>query len=233
MPILGIKMPKMGMRLRKSGVTRLRGKGVRASRVSPTARIGLVDALFSKTQQRVLALIFGQPERSFFANELIELTKSGSGGVQRELRNLTESGLVTTTRIGNQKHFQANHAAPVFHELRSIVLKTVGLAEPLRAALASLADRIQFAAIYGSVAKRTDTASSDVDLLIVSDALTLEEVYSAVGPVERTLARKINPTVFTGDEFQRRRKIANSFVDKLLAGDHIVLLGDERGIAAA
>jgi predicted nucleotidyltransferase/predicted transcriptional regulator len=232
MPILGIKMPRMGMHLKKTEATRLRGKASKAGRTDPKIRTSLVDALFSTTQQRVLALLFGQPERSFFANEIIELTKSGSGGVQRELRRLTDSGLVTTTRIGNQKHFQANHDAPLYQELRSIVLKTVGLAEPLRASLATLADHIQFAAIYGSVAKRTDTASSDVDLLIVSDDLSLEQVYSAVGQVERELARKISPTVLTRDEFQRRRKAGNSFVNKVLAGEHIVLLGDEHGIAA-
>jgi predicted nucleotidyltransferase len=225
-------MPILGMRLKATKKTAVHGTATKARRTDPKIRTSLVDALFSTTQQRLLALLFGQPDRSFFANELIELTKSGSGGVQRELRRLTDSGLVSTAKIGNQKHFQANHSAPLFQELRSIVRKTFGLAEPLRVALAALAERIQFAAIYGSVAKRTDTASSDVDLLIVADDLTLEQVYSAVGPVERELARKISPTVLTAEEFQRRRKTGSSFVNKVLAGEHIVLLGDEHGIAA-
>jgi predicted nucleotidyltransferase/predicted transcriptional regulator len=233
MPILGIKMPKMGMRLKTTGKIRaVRTTTKRRSRI-PKSRPSLIDALLSTTQQRVLALLFGQPDRSFFGNELIELTKSGSGGVQRELRRLEDSGLVTAKRIGNQKHFQANHAAPLFHELRSIVLKTVGLAEPLRQALAPLAQRILFASIYGSVAKRTDTAASDVDLLIVSDDLTLEQVYSALSVVERSLARKISPTLLTVQEFQRRRKTGSSFVSKVLAGEHIVLLGNEDGTGTA
>jgi predicted nucleotidyltransferase len=205
---------------------------VRARRPVDDVRTSLIDALFSTTRQRVLALLFGQPDRSFFANELIELTKSGSGGVQRELRRLTDSGLVTTAKIGNQKHFQANHAAPVFQELRSIVLKTVGLAEPLREALVVFADRIRFAAIYGSVAKRTDIASSDVDLLIVSADLTLKEIYSAIAPVERFLSRKINPTVLTGEEFRRRREADGSFANKVLEGEHITGVGDEGELAA-
>jgi predicted nucleotidyltransferase len=233
MPILGIKMPKMGMHAKTTGKRTVRGGAIIAHRPDPNIRTSLVDALFSTTQQRLLALLFGQPDRSFFANELIELTKSGSGGVQRELRRLTDSGLITTSKVGNQKHFQANRAAPVFEELQSIVLKTIGLAEPVRAALTAFGKRILFAAIYGSVAKRTDTAYSDVDLLIVSDDLTLEQIYSAIAQTERDLARKINPTVLTREEFQKRRKTESSFVNRVLAGEHIVLLGDERGIATA
>lgn len=195
--------------------------------------MSLIDALFSKTQQRVLALLFGQPERSFFANELIALTKSGSGAVQRELGRLADSGLVNVTKIGLQKHFQANRAAPVFEELRNIMIKTVGLAEPLKAALAPLAEQIQFAIVYGSVAKGTHTASSDVDVLLVSNGLTLEQVYAAFAPVERTLARKISPTIYTAHEFQRRRRAGHPFVTRVLEGQHIVLRGDESGISAA
>jgi predicted nucleotidyltransferase len=207
-------MPKMGMHAKVTG----KRSAARPRRPVNDARMSLIDALFSTTQQRVLALLSGQPDRSFFTNELIELTKSGSGGVQRELRRSTDSGLVTTAKIGNQRHFQANHAAPVYQELRSIVLKTVGLGEPLREVLIVLADRIRFAGIYGFVAKRTGTASGDVDLLIVSDDLTLKEIYSAIAPVEGYLARKINPTVLTEDEFRRRREIDGSFVNRVLAG---------------
>jgi predicted nucleotidyltransferase len=233
MPILGTRMPKMGIQLKASGKSRV-ARTVTKSRVpAPKARTSLIDALLSTTRQRILALLFGQPDRSFFGNELIELTKSGSGGVQRELRRLTDSGLVTATRVGNQRHFQANRAAPLFQELRSIILKTVGLAEPVMQALAPLANSIAFASIYGSVAKQTDTAASDVDLLIVSDDFTLEQAHSALSAVERTLARKINPTLLTMEEYQRRRKVTNSFVSKLLAGDHIVLMGNEDGTGTA
>ncbi|MGB5496180.1 MAG: transcriptional regulator, partial [Sedimenticolaceae bacterium] len=119
----------------------------------------LADALFTTTQQRVLALLFGQPSRSFFASELIELTASGSGAVQRELKRLALSGLVTVTRIGKQKHYQANPDCPVFEELCALVRKTVAMVEPIREALAPLAKKIERALIYGSVVKGTDTAS--------------------------------------------------------------------------
>ena len=123
MPILGINIPKMGM---KSN--------------TPSMQTSLADALFSGTQQRVLGLIFGQPERSFYATELIGLTGAGSGAVQRELARLAQSGLVTVHPLGNQRHYRANPDSPIYVELCGIALKTVGLAEPLREALAPLAN---------------------------------------------------------------------------------------------
>ena len=123
----------------------------------------LADALFTTTQQRMLALLFGQPSRSFFATELIELTGSGSGAVQREFKRLASSGLVNVTRIGKQKHYQANPESPVFDELHGLVLKTVAMVQPIRQALEPLADRVVLALVYGSVAKGADTAASDID----------------------------------------------------------------------
>jgi predicted nucleotidyltransferase len=187
----------------------------------------LADALFTTTQQRVLALLFGQPERSFFATELIGLARAGSGAVQRELKSLVESGLVTVVRVGNQKHYQANQASPVFNELRDLVRKTIGLHEPIREVLKPLEDRIVFAALYGSVAKHKDTAASDIDLLIVSDDLTLEQLYAALAPAEEKLARKVNPTLYTPREFDRRKKAGNAFLKRVLAGEHVVLIGKD------
>jgi predicted nucleotidyltransferase len=188
----------------------------------------LADALFTATQQRVLVLLFGQPERSFFATELIHLARAGRGAVQRELKRLVESGLVTVSRVGNQKHYQANRSSPVFEELRNLVRKTVGLHEPIREALKPLSDRIRLAALYGSVAKHTDMAMSDIDLLVVSNALTLEELYATLAAVEGKLARRINPTLYTSREFDRRRKSGNAFLERVLGGEHEVLVRNDR-----
>ena len=189
----------------------------------------LADALFTSTQQRVLALLFGQPNRSFFVTELVALADSGSGAVQRELARLARSKLVTVTKLGNQKHFQANKDSPLFDELCSIINKTVGLQEPVRAALDSLAGKINLALIYGSIAKQSDTATSDVDLLLVSDQLTLEEIYSTLAPVEKLLDRSVNPTLYTRKEFDQRRKTNNAFVSRVLNGPTIVLIGSVDG----
>ena len=138
----------------------------------------LADALFPKVRQRVLAVLFGTPDRSFYANEVIALAQSGTGAVQRELAGLSEAGLLTVSKQGNQKHYQANASAPVFAELRGLVLKTMGLADVLRTALAPLAAQIDAAFIYGSVARQQDTAQSDVDVMIVSSTLGYTSVSS-------------------------------------------------------
>ena len=185
----------------------------------------LADALFTTTQQRLLALLFGQPSRSFFATELIELTGSGSGAVQRELKRLTSSGLVDVTLIGRQKHYQANRESPVFEELRGLVVKTIAVAQPLRQALEPLADRVSLALVFGSAAQGRDTAASDIDLLLVSDQLTLEEVYSVLIPVESQLSRSIHLTLYTSKEYADRRTAGGGFLANVLGGDRLVLIG--------
>ena len=185
------------------------------------------DALFPAVRQRVLAVLFGSPDRSFYANELIALARSGTGAVQRELASLLAAGLVTVRDQGNQKHYQANAASPVFAELRGLVLKTVGLADVLRAALAPLAGQITMAFVYGSVARQQDTAASDVDVLIVSDALGYAEVFGALESAAQTLGRTINPTLYTRAELARRRAQDNAFVTRVLDQPRIWLMGDE------
>jgi predicted nucleotidyltransferase len=204
----------------------------RARAVSkPGKPTSLADALFSGTQQRVLGLLFGQPGRSFFATELIALAGSGSGAVQRELKRLVGSGLVTLARVGNQCHYQANPDSPLFAALHDIVLKTSGLAEPIQSALLPLAEKVLAACVYGSVAAGADTAGSDIDVLLVAEALTLEEAYAALEPVEQRLARKISVTLYTPAEFCRRKAGGNAFLTKVLAGPIIPLLGDIHALA--
>jgi predicted nucleotidyltransferase len=185
----------------------------------------MAKALFSSTQQRVLGLLFGQPARSFFATEIIARVGSGSGAVQRELKKLADSGLVAVSKQGNQKHYQANPAAPIYPELCSLIKKTVGLADPIRDSLEPQRRVIELALIYGSVAKQQETASSDIDLLLVSDKLTLEAIYGALRDAEQVLGRTINPTLYTVAEFNKRRSSGNGFLKRVLAGETIVLFG--------
>lgn len=208
-------------------------KSRRSSRSSTSpAHRGLADALFSSTQQRVLAILFGQPDRSFYSAEVIRLAAAGSGAVQRELARLEQSGLVTTTRIGSQKHYQANRESPLFAELRSIVEKTVGVAEPLREALRPFADRIVAAFVYGSVAKRSDTARSDIDLLIVSDELAYAELLAGLEPLRARLGREVNPTVLTQREFTSKLKGGGAFLRRVWSQPKLWILGNERDFAA-
>ncbi|HEX5083425.1 MAG TPA: nucleotidyltransferase domain-containing protein [Blastocatellia bacterium] len=186
----------------------------------------MAGALFTATQQRVLGLLFGQPDRSFFATELIGLAGSGSGAVQRELQRLAESGLVNVSRVGNQKHYRANRAAPIFRELRGIAVKTFGPAGVLREALAPLAGRIAAAWLFGSVARRSDHARSDIDVLIVAGDLALESVYAALRPAEKRLGRRVSPMLYTPAEFRRRREAGESVLSKVMSGERILLVGE-------
>ena len=190
-----------------------------------SSRCGVADALFTSTQQKVLAILFGQPDRSFFATELISLAGAGSGAVQRELARLSESGLLTVRKIGNQKHFQANHDSPIFNEVQQIVSKTFGLSAPLKDALQPIENVIKLAVIFGSVARKADTATSDIDLMVISDSLTLEDLFKALEPAEQHFRRQINPILLTVDEFDRRRNEGDSFVNRLLDGEIMVLIG--------
>lgn len=202
--------------------------------VTPRSRrqASLADALFTTTQQRVLGLLFGQPSRSFYATELIGLVGAGSGTVQRELARLEQSGLVTVQRVGSQKHYQANSASPLFSELTSIARKTVALAEPLRAALKPLASRIHVAFVYGSVAKRADTATSDIDLMVVSDSLTYAEVFGALESLGAKFGRIINPTVYSREELAKRRREGQAFVTRVLRQPKVWVIGTEDDLPA-
>lgn len=193
-----------------------------------TASLG--DALFTGTQRRVLALLFGQPDRSFYAKEVIRLAAAGSGAVQRELARLTQSGLVSAWTVGNQKHYQANRDSPIFAELCSITAKTFGLAEPLRAALVRHSSRIRAAFIYGSVARSQDTAASDIDLMVIADKLPYADLISALDAASSTLGRQIKPTILSPREFSDRVKARKSFITRVLAQPKIWLIGDERDL---
>lgn len=193
----------------------------------------LLDALFTSTQKKVIGLIFGTPDRSYFATEIIRLAGAGSGAVQRELQALSASGLISITNHGKQRYYQANRESAIFEELRSIIIKTVGLTEPLKNALKNIKHDIDIAFVYGSVAKGTDTATSDIDLLVVSKTLSLAELYDALTNAEKSLGRKISPTLYTPEEFNKRIQNKNSFIEKVLASEHIILVGDTNVIDAA
>lgn len=205
--------------------------GTLKNRIKSKPHASLADALFSGTQQRVLGLLFGQPERSFYATELINLAGAGSGAVQRELARLTQSGLVTVKPVGNQKHYQANPASPIYDELCGVVRKTVGLAEPLRAALAPLAAQIKAAFVYGSIAKKEDTASSDIDLMLVSDTLTFGDTILALQAATELLGREVNPNIFTPKDFAKRLKERGSFVSRVMEQPKVWLIGGEHDLA--
>lgn len=188
---------------------------------------GLTGALFSPVQQRVLGLLFGQPRRRFQSAELIRLAESGTGAVHRQLQRLEAAGWITATRMGNQKYYQANAECPAFEELRSLIAKTAGLVEPLRRALVPLAERIALAFVYGSIAKGNDTATSDIDLLVVSDDVAYPEIYEVLRVAEAELGRSINPIVLTVREWRTRLAQTDSFAARIAEQARLFVIGAE------
>ncbi|WP_211343361.1 nucleotidyltransferase domain-containing protein [Lampropedia puyangensis] len=187
---------------------------------------GLANALFSHTQQRVLGLFFGQPQRSFYGAEVIAMTGGGSGAIQRELTRLSEAGLLTIEQRGHQKHYQANAASPIYQELCSLVQKTMSLADPLRMALVPWQDQLQAAFVYGSVAKGEDTASSDIDLMLLADDLTYGDVFEALEPLSAQWGRTINPSIYTPTDWRDRLAQHDAFASKVWAQPKIWVLGE-------
>jgi predicted nucleotidyltransferase/DNA-binding HxlR family transcriptional regulator len=202
--------------------------------IDPTMGTSLPPALaarvlFGQTRRDVLALLLGRPDERFYLREIRRAIGGGSGALQRELKQLVEAGLVQRQSEGRQVYFSANRGAAIFPELQAIIQKTAGAADVLRAGLAPLLrnERIVLAFVYGSVAIGSQTAPSDVDVLILGDA-TLAEVIPAVRSAEKRLGREVNPSVYPVKEFRKKLKTGAPFLKRVLAGPKLFIAGDER-----
>ena len=174
------------------------------------------DALFTKTQQRVLSLLYGKPEQSYYLNEVVRLAGVGKGTVKRELEKMCTAGLLTVTRRGNQKHYQANAVNPIFTELKAITQKTFGVVDIIKAALAPLLSHVETAFIYGLIAKGSEHAGSDIDVMLVADDLSYIDVMALLEQAEKQLGRSINPTLYSAKEFTERVNHNQSFIKRVM-----------------
>ncbi len=188
--------------------------------------MNLSAAIFTDSQSRLYSWLFGQPERAYHLNELRRLTGLGSASLQRELNRLATAGLVDAQAVGNQRRFQANAQSPVYAELVALTRKTLGTVPVLQDALQPLRPKLVSAWVYGSVAKQTDTAHSDIDVMLVGNDLLLSQVLAALEPAEAQLGRKINPNCYSPQEFERRRLEPDSFVNRVLSQPTLPLVGD-------
>ena len=177
-------------------------------------------------------MLFVSPERSFYANEIIRQAGSGTGAVRRELARLEASRLVTVTRLGKHKHYQANAASPLFRAVRTLALKTFPLADVLRAALKPVARHIRAAFVYGSIARGKVTAASDIDVLVISDRLTYSDLFSVLKGASKRLGREIAPSIYSSEEFAERRKRKDAFVTRIVEQPKLWLIGTKRVLGA-
>jgi predicted nucleotidyltransferase len=192
----------------------------------------IASALFGQVRRKVLALLFGHPEESFYLREIVRAAGSGTGAVQRELEQLTSAGLILRRVDGRQIYFTANPDSPVFAEIRGLVTKTIGMHEVIRLALADFAERglIRSAFIYGSAAAGRDRPESDVDLMVVGD-VTLSALLPVLRPVQDQLGREINPTIYPLEELRQRLVAGNHFLKSVLSRPKIMLVGNENELA--
>ena len=188
--------------------------------------MSLKDAVFTDSQAKVYLWIYGHPERSYHLSELRRLTGLGSASLQREINRLVIAGLANSALKGNQRQISANRQSPLFKELSDLTRKVTGAAALLTEALLPIERKIQVAFLYGSVAKQTDNAESDIDIIIVGSDLTLSELLDQLLPVEEMLCRKVNPTCYTVGEFKKRLSDTDSFVNKVLSQPIIQLFGN-------
>lgn len=183
------------------------------------------DALFTKTQRKILALLFVHSDDTFYLNEIVRRAGMGKGTIARELENLRAAGIITAVKVGNQNRYRANADCPVYDELKSLVRKTFGLAEEIAGALDEFSSRISCAFIYGSLAKGEEKPGSDLDLMIIGENIAYTDVMNALLESETNLGRTINPTVYAAAEFNSKRKQEDSFLSRVLAQPLIPVMG--------
>ncbi len=186
----------------------------------------LCSGLFGKTRQAVLALLYGRADSSFYTKQVLDAVRIGRGTVQRELKNLTDTGIIIREVQGRQVYYRANEKCPIFNELKSIVRKTFGVADVIRDSLATISRKIVAAFIFGSVARSADDRRSDIDVIIIGE-VSFADVSSVISPAEKTIQREINPVVYPLAEFKQKVKEDHHFVKSVLEGEKIFLVGDE------
>lgn len=191
---------------------------------------GAAQALFGQVRLRVLSLLYVHPDESFHMREIARLTNSGQGAVQRELRNLSRAGILMRWQRGRQVYYQANRQNPIFTDLYHLLLKTSGVGDVLRSALADVRDRISAAFVYGSMVKGTAGAKSDVDVMVVGE-IELRDLVTILAPVEQVLRREVNPSVYPPAEFRAKLAERSHFLTSVIRGPKVFIIGDEDELA--
>ncbi len=186
---------------------------------------GLLESLFGKTRRSILALLYGHVDESFHLRKVLRLTGVSPGAGQRELKRLSDAGIIRRSVRDNQVHFQADPDCPIHDELKSLTTKTQGVADVLRTRLKPMGASVKAAVLHGSIARGTATRASDVDVLVVGDA-AFAEVVERLGPAQEILRREINPCVMSEAEFRKRLSEGDHFLMSIFKGPLIPLMGD-------
>ncbi|WP_288841733.1 nucleotidyltransferase domain-containing protein [uncultured Deefgea sp.] len=186
----------------------------------------LADLLLGQYRRRVLALLLLRPDSAWHVREIARLTQTQAGTLNRELAKLADAGVLLVSKVGNQKHYRANTDCPIFAELAGLLRKTAGVADVLTAALAELAERIDVALVFGSVARGEERAGSDIDVLVLGE-VSFAEVVAALYPLQAQLGREINPAVYSVTEFADKAAQQQAWALDVLKQQKLFLIGNE------
>lgn len=189
-----------------------------------------MEALFPSTRRKILTLFFLHPDEQFYFREVLKLTATKQGAIQRELKSLTRAGILEMETRGNQTYYSVNKSHPVYPELRNIVLKTFGLVDVLKRTLSPLKRRIEVAVIYGSIATGEETAKSDIDLLVIGKT-SFDQLSRVISKAEKELKREINPTLYPVKEFKEKLSQKNHFLGSVLKSKMLFLIGSQDDLA--
>ena len=228
---LGAHISAKCERVVKNSLQAVTKRGTIVSNMSTMFKTDSLSAtLFGKTRRAVLALLYSHIDESFYVRQIARTAGVGLGAVQRELKKLFEAGIIRRTVHGRQVYYQANQQCPVYTELKSLVVKTVGVGDVLRAALVPLSDRINVAFLFGSMVGGGERSSSDADVMVVGD-VTFAEVVSVLSRAQETVRREINPLVYPPEEFRFKLAGDHHFLKQVLEGSKFFLIGDEYELA--
>lgn len=190
----------------------------------------MIDALFSKTKQNILSTTVINPDKWWYLSDLAKTINTSPSSLQRDLLNMTSTGILEKRQEGNRIYYRANKECPVFDELQGIIVKTVGIHDKLDSALKPLSKKIRIAFIFGSIARREEMSISDVDIMVIGET-TISEVVKRLKPVEKIIDREINPTVYQINEFKKGLRDKSNFLMEVIEGEKVFIIGNENELA--
>ena len=190
-----------------------------------------LDSLFATVRQGVLAATLTRPEKWWYLSELAEFLHTRPSSLQRELRSLQQSGILQQRKDGRRIYFKAETRSPIFPELRGIFEKTAGLIPMLRAVLKPFAENIACAFVYGSIARREEHATSDVDLMIIGK-IGIGDLAASLRKAEKRLGREVNVTHYSVDEFRKKVADGDHFLSNVLKNQLQFVKGEQRDLDA-
>jgi len=190
----------------------------------------VIDALFSKTKQNILSATVINPDKWWYLSDLAKSINTSPSSLQRDLLNMTSTGILEKRQEGNRIYYRANKECPVFDELQGIIVKTVGIHDKLFSVLQPLIQQIHTAFIYGSIARREEMSTSDVDIMVIGET-TISEVVKRLKPVEKIIAREINPTVYQINEFKKGLRDKSNFLMEVIEGEKVFIIGNENTLS--